>query len=409
MRSSAVLMVAIVAVGCRREASVEPSPPTLSSARVPSDPDGPSFIEGGRYFRRGALELVFKKDVEPAAAASALGSIGLKLPEGALRSSTTMLATPHRTDARSYGARLAGDAVVAAVDSKFTDDELQKFHEHILSDTAYLWVTFRRPMSWSEEARWLRDNYPELVDVFRRDPEFQPDVVAQDGSRLFGGYANPWRSVYRTVLTVPRGQEAELRAKVEKLGIHEKVSYVPFCQPIASCRADFKTCPEGTFCSGMPRFGCYPRGCGAPMCLAARARISTPSGDVDVERLAPGMMVWTRDEHGTRVAAPVARVSSSPVPRDHVVVDLRLEDGRELHVSPGHPAADRSDVLAIHERELYDGSRVVGAKLVPYDGARTYDLLPAGPTGIYWANGIPVGSTLSGSASSDQSGLHATW
>jgi hypothetical protein len=33
-------------------------------------------------------------------------------------------------------------------------------------------------------------------------------------------------------------------------------------------------------------------------------------------------------------------------------------------------------------------------ELVPYAGDRTYDLLPAGPTGAYWANGILLSSTL---------------
>jgi hypothetical protein len=31
---------------------------------------------------------------------------------------------------------------------------------------------------------------------------------------------------------------------------------------------------------------------------------------------------------------------------------------------------------------------------VPYDGTRTYDLLPAGATGTYWANGVLLSSTL---------------
>jgi hypothetical protein len=33
--------------------------------------------------------------------------------------------------------------------------------------------------------------------------------------------------------------------------------------------------------------------------------------------------------------------------------------------------------------------------LVPYAGERTYDLVPAGATGRYWANGILLSSTLS--------------
>jgi len=41
-----------------------------------------------------------------------------------------------------------------------------------------------------------------------------------------------------------------------------------------------------------------------------------------------------------------------------------------------------------------DRSRITLWELVPYSGSRTYDLLPAGPTGMYWANGILLASTL---------------
>ena len=31
---------------------------------------------------------------------------------------------------------------------------------------------------------------------------------------------------------------------------------------------------------------------------------------------------------------------------------------------------------------------------VRYDGGATFDILPAGATGLYWANGVLLGSTL---------------
>jgi len=42
-----------------------------------------------------------------------------------------------------------------------------------------------------------------------------------------------------------------------------------------------------------------------------------------------------------------------------------------------------------------DGAKVTLWELVPYRGSRTYDLLPAGTTGEYWADGILLSSTLS--------------
>jgi len=50
--------------------------------------------------------------------------------------------------------------------------------------------------------------------------------------------------------------------------------------------------------------------------------------------------------------------------------------------------------------DLYDGASVASAQLVPYGGDATYDILPSGDTGFYWANGLPakagvlLGSTL---------------
>jgi hypothetical protein len=43
--------------------------------------------------------------------------------------------------------------------------------------------------------------------------------------------------------------------------------------------------------------------------------------------------------------------------------------------------------------ETLDGSRIVRIDRVPYVGD-TWDLLPAGPTGVYWAGSIRLKSTL---------------
>ena len=70
-----------------------------------------------------------------------------------------------------------------------------------------------------------------------------------------------------------------------------------------------------------------------------------------------------------------------------------LGDGRELLASPGHPLADGSRLDELEPGMLLDGAQVTGIERVRYQGT-TYDILPKGSTGIYWANGIPVRSTL---------------
>ncbi|HKV89144.1 MAG TPA: hypothetical protein VJT78_14210 [Candidatus Dormibacteraeota bacterium] len=131
-----------------------------------------------------------------------------------------------------------------------------------------------------------------------------------------------------------------------------------------------------------------------PICLADSTLIATPDGPVRVTAIRVGMVVWTQDISGRQVAAPVVEVGSMAVPSGHLMVHLVLADGRSLLVSPGHPTADGRTAGALRAGDALDGSRIKLWELVPYGAGRTYDLLPAGATGHYWANGILIGSTL---------------
>jgi hypothetical protein len=131
-----------------------------------------------------------------------------------------------------------------------------------------------------------------------------------------------------------------------------------------------------------------------PICLARGTRIAAPLGDVAVEDLTVGDMVWTLDAVGARVAAPLVQIGSTPVPPTHRVVHLLLSDGRAIDVSPGHPTSDGRSVGDIVAGHGYDGAIVVGVERIAYAGGATFDVLPAGTTGMYWANGVLLGSTL---------------
>lgn len=128
-------------------------------------------------------------------------------------------------------------------------------------------------------------------------------------------------------------------------------------------------------------------------CLPADASIATPIGDVRVDRLAVGDLVWTADARGVRVAAPLVRIASIPYDGDHSIVEVTLANGRVVRASASHPLVDGSLVgnLAIGAR--LDGTAITNVRIAPYRGA-TWDLLPAGETGTYWSDGVRLGSTL---------------
>ena len=131
-----------------------------------------------------------------------------------------------------------------------------------------------------------------------------------------------------------------------------------------------------------------------PICLALGTRIGTPDGEIAVQDLRAGDVVWTVDTNGVRVSAPLVAVGNTPVPATHIVVRVALDDGRLVYVSPGHPTADGRHIGELAAGDTLDGARIASVDRVSYAGGATYDILPAGATGAYWANGVLLGSTL---------------
>ncbi|MGH7469667.1 MAG: Hint domain-containing protein [Longimicrobiales bacterium] len=132
-----------------------------------------------------------------------------------------------------------------------------------------------------------------------------------------------------------------------------------------------------------------------PICLAGDTRIATSAGQMRVSDLKEGMLVWSVDLANQRILVPAIRIMNVRVPSDHAFTHVLLADHREILASPGHPTTDGRQLGNLAAGHRLDGSRVVAVKRVPADDdASTYDLLPAGPTGFYWANNVLIGSTL---------------
>ncbi len=132
-----------------------------------------------------------------------------------------------------------------------------------------------------------------------------------------------------------------------------------------------------------------------PICLAGQTRIDTPQGPVAVEDLRAGDAIWTADASGRRVPATILKTTRVLVPAGHLMVHVVLDDRRELWASPGHPTADGRSLAELRLGDTLDGGRIIRLERLPYDQPATYDVLPSGDMGWYWANGILMGSTLS--------------
>ena len=114
-----------------------------------------------------------------------------------------------------------------------------------------------------------------------------------------------------------------------------------------------------------------------------------------MEYFKKGMAVWTVDDSGKRITAGVVETAVTSVPSSFQMVTVRLDDDRTVTASPSHPTAEGRALGSYQVGDTLDGALVVVVEHVIYNGGATYDLLPSGETGLYWANGVLLKSTLS--------------
>jgi hypothetical protein len=224
--------------------------------------------------------------------------------------------------------------------------------------------------------------YPQV----KADPEVYAAIVAHellpsgdltDAQKLVAYRA--WKLLRAVVLT-PSGNDYSFRYRIlSKTGsaAYEMVS--------GTVRVDGAVTVNSRASTGAPN---------CPICLASTVMIATPNGSVRVTDVQVGTIVWTQAVNGSRVAAAVLEVGSMAAPPGHMMVHVLLSDGRELLVSPGHKTADGRPMGSLAAGASLDGSTVTRWELVPYAGERTYDILPAGTTGRYWANEVLLSSTF---------------
>ena len=129
-------------------------------------------------------------------------------------------------------------------------------------------------------------------------------------------------------------------------------------------------------------------------CLPPNTLITSLSENKTIARLQVGDTVLSLNEYGQEVMMPILFVNQVAVEEDHQLLFLRLEDDRELSATPEHPDKWGRPLHLYELGDSLDGSVVVKKEIIPYHQESTWDILPAGDTGLYQANGIWIGSTL---------------
>ena len=65
-----------------------------------------------------------------------------------------------------------------------------------------------------------------------------------------------------------------------------------------------------------------------------------------------------------------------------------------MEISAAHPTADGRTFGNLAAGELLDTTLIAQVETVPYSEPFTYDILPDSETGVYFAAGAALGSTL---------------
>jgi intein/homing endonuclease len=142
-------------------------------------------------------------------------------------------------------------------------------------------------------------------------------------------------------------------------------------------------------------------------CLPNTARILTSQGEEKIDNLQIGDSVYTFNNIDGKILAPIIQVIKTPVQKEYIMIKITLEEGRSVQASSKHPipierkyansSVNQFEELLfsdIKKGDHIDNSKVVSIEFVKYNGEFTYDILPAGESGYYWADEVLIGSTL---------------
>ena len=167
---------------------------------------------------------------------------------------------------------------------------------------------------------------------------------------------------------------------------HPVQPFPPLVHRLSDSTFIFQT-DSNTFIRGIPFPFCR--------CLPSDTRITRVDGDAPISQLEVGDSVFTKNSIGQMVLRPIIQKSKVPTSETHKLLHMELADGRRLSATPGHPDELGNPLELLKVGDQLDGGMIVTIQLLRYEDSFTWDILPGGETGVYLANGVWVGSTLS--------------
>jgi intein/homing endonuclease len=120
--------------------------------------------------------------------------------------------------------------------------------------------------------------------------------------------------------------------------------------------------------------------------------VQVPGGLRAIAELKRGDRVisWRDDR---RVTVKIAAVTRCAV-EAHTMQRIRFANGAEWEVSAPHPLADGRTAGELRPGDSVAGVAVRAVETVAYREPFTYDILPDSDSAVYFAEGLPIGSTL---------------
>ncbi|HRI64383.1 MAG TPA: Hint domain-containing protein [Polyangium sp.] len=134
--------------------------------------------------------------------------------------------------------------------------------------------------------------------------------------------------------------------------------------------------------------------CSRCRCVSTGTALSTPTGEVPIEELRTGDVIWST--HEGRVQAVRLLATQRVRVQNHSMAHIRFRDGFVVEISGEHPLGDGRSLWNLNPGEIIGTAQIEALSVVPYAGNFTFDVLPDSDSGTYYIHGMWVGSTMFG-------------